>query len=156
MKASGAMIKPMDSESLLILTMPNSKVCGKMTNNTVKELRHGIMGALSILENFTKAKNKVKVDFSGMMVAITRVTLYMDSSKASENIILPIWTRFTRVNSEIVTWKEEELKYGMMEESMKVTSKMVRKTVKAHSIGLIPINTSAHGNRVNNMELVFG
>jgi len=40
-----------------------------------------------------------------------------------------------------------------MEENMKVTLRMERKTVRAHSSGPMEINTSAVGEMINNMAL---
>lgn len=156
MKESGRMIKPMDTVSSQIQPMLDTKAIGQMTSNMVKELRLGIITLLNTLVSFTKVRSKEKGDLNGKMEVIMREISFQDSLKDLESTISLIQTKSIKANSEMETWKAEALKYGMMEEDTKETSKMERKTVKANTNGQTGINTQDHGNKENNMVLEYG
>jgi hypothetical protein len=53
-----------------------------------------------IQDNFSKVKNMAKVNLNGKTVATMKEILLMDNFKALENIILLIWIKFIKENSE--------------------------------------------------------
>lgn len=52
---------------------------------------------------------------------------------------------------DLEKWREEELKLGLMAVDMRVTLREVRKTVKAHFIGLMDRNMLEAGGMESNM-----
>lgn len=122
----------------------------------VKELRFGTMDLRNTQVNFSKARSKAKVNLNGRMEATTKVALSKVSSKVSANIISQTLIKFIKENSEMVIWKEKELKYGQMERNMKEISKMVKKTVKALLNGLTATNTLEAGDKASNTALEYG
>lgn len=89
-KVSGKMIKLMAMVCLLIPTMRYMRETGKMTYNMATELRAGTMAQLSTQASSTKERRMEKEDLNGKMVASTRVTSLMDSSKVLVDITLQI------------------------------------------------------------------
>jgi hypothetical protein len=53
---------------------------------------------------------------------------------------------------DLEKWREEELKLGLMAVDMRVTLREVRKTVKAHFIGLMDRNMLEAGGMESNMD----
>ena len=90
MKDSGKMIKLMGMVSLWMLMELCMKGSGSMINNMVKVLRHGIRVLQNIKDSSLKERRMEKVGLNGMMVAIMKETLWMDSLKDMENITLQI------------------------------------------------------------------
>ena len=60
-----------------------------------------------------------------------------------------------RESSEEAVWKEGALKLGVTAESTKGTSKMGRKTARAHLNGPMLVNTSEAGGMTSSMAMVF-
>ncbi len=59
----------------------------------------------------------------------------------------------TMVNGLITRWKALELLLGPMVGDTKVSTSMIKNTVKAHLNGQMVVNISVTGTRENNMEL---
>jgi hypothetical protein len=53
---------------------------------------------------------------------------------------------------DLEKWKEEGLRLGLMAVDMRVTLREVKKTVKAHFIGLMDRNTLEVGGMESNMD----
>jgi hypothetical protein len=100
MKVNGKMIRHMALVFLLILMELDMKVNGLMICNMGKGQRLGIMVLPDIQDNFSKVKNMAKVNLNGKTVATMKEILLMDNFKALENIILLIWIKFIKENSE--------------------------------------------------------
>lgn len=154
MRVIGEKIRLRALASLLIALVLNMKDFGWTIYNTAKVSRPGVP-----LENHkqhswdcsSKERKMEREDSNGKMAHTTRETLSMDPFKDRADITLLTWTSTTRESSGRITWREGELKHGLMEEDTKETLKMARKMGKALSNGLQVLSISEVGRVVNNM-----
>lgn len=88
MKAIGSIITLMESELTSIMTVPDMRVIGNMTNNTVVEQKLGLMG-LRTKGSLNKVRRLAKGPSCGQMAPLTQVRQKMIVYKAMERIVLP-------------------------------------------------------------------
>jgi hypothetical protein len=71
MMATGKTTKPMAMESIVTWTVPDTRVIGKKTSNTVRVLKPGLM-VLAITETTSRARNTAVASSPGQMEAPTQ------------------------------------------------------------------------------------
>jgi hypothetical protein len=76
----------MDLECIAIWTVQNTRVNGKKTNSTVRELRPGLM-VRDTKDNTLKAKSTELANLPGPMAAYTKASSSKTTSKVKESII---------------------------------------------------------------------
>ena len=89
MTVNGLMIKLTDLESTAILMEPSMRVTGRKINNTVTDLRHGLM-VLVMKANISKGKNTDMEGSLGLMAALIMESSLRITSKVKVSIIGPI------------------------------------------------------------------
>lgn len=86
MTATGLTIKHMGMVSIAISMEPSTKGGGKKINNTVKELRRGLI-MLGTKVTTSKAKSTAPASSAGLMVALTTELSLKIISRVKDNII---------------------------------------------------------------------
>ena len=79
----------------------------------------------------------------------------MVNSMESESITSQTLVNYTRVSSKIIIWKVKALWFGLMNQGMKVISKLARGMVKAHNILRTETTTSVNGKMTYSMAQEF-
>ena len=151
MKESGAMIRLMVMDCLLMQLMLDMKVNGWKICSMALGKNSGIMGLHAIRGTSFRVRKTEKDVLTGKMEVTMKVNSLMDNFKVMEFTILQILKRPTKVNLSKVTWMVEAPRYGRTVADMRVILDPERKKVKGHLSGLTAINTLGHGRMGSSM-----
>jgi len=129
------------------------KESGLMISNTDSVLNPGSTIKLNSLETSSTARKPVRVDLSSR-VDFMRAISSTDSSTDLESTTSLTPENFTKENSEITTWKERELWFGLISQGTRAISRMERWRAKVPRCLRRETSISDSGKTIYSMELV--
>ena len=129
------------------------RVNGLMISNTDLVQNPGSTTKLNSPETSSTARKPERVDLSSKVDFMRAISL-TDNSTDSESTTSQTPENFTRENSEITTWKERELWFGLISQGTRAISRMERWREKVPRFLHRETSISDSGKTIYSMELV--
>jgi hypothetical protein len=151
--ATGKMIKPMATESIVTWTAPAMKDIGKKTSSMVMVLRPGLMVQV-IKVTMLKERNMERANSHGLMEALIKESSTRTISKDMASIN-GLMEEYTKVSGRTTKWKVTVSSCGPTAESTRVSTWMIKRKEEVYSIGQMEGNTRETGKMENNTVSEF-